>query len=184
MEDYVDNDAFPDSVVDDVDGLIWLGYLEDVVEFCGHEFVIRTLRADEVLLSTLITKEYAETIGQGKAWVAAQIALALVSVDGDEEFCPRATHNKKDYARARFNYVTSNWYEATINHIYQSYATLLDRQALAIEETENLSKESRITFTASPDSLTPKDASQAAREVMEILESEDQEDSTPFKKDF
>lgn len=178
LESEVLNDEFPEEVREDVDGLLWLGYLEDHITFCGHEFVIRTLRAEDQLLSALITKDYADTVGQGKAWVAAQVALALVAVDGDEEFCPQASYDKKDYARARFNYVISKWYEATINHIYKSYLALMERQTFALEEMENLSQESLTTFMASPDSLKQKDASETALEVMEMLEEEDSTSSS------
>jgi hypothetical protein len=98
----LEEDRFPDDVVEDVEGLLWLGYLEDTVEFCGHEFVIRTLRLEEEILAGLVTKEYVETLAQAKAWIAAQVGLALVSVDGDENFCPPAGPGSKDYARARF----------------------------------------------------------------------------------
>ena len=94
-ENEVTRDEFPDEVNEDVDGLIWLGYLEDVVDYCGHEFVIRTLRSEEQLLASLVTKEYTDTLGQAKAWVAAHVGLALVSIDGDEDLCPKASFNKK-----------------------------------------------------------------------------------------
>lgn len=170
-ENSVDRDEFPEEVMEDVEGLLWLGYLEDTVEFCGHEFVIRTLRLEEEMLAGLVTKEYVETLAQAKAWIAAQVGLALVSVDGDENFCPPAGPGTKDYARARFKYVTSNWYEPTINYIYSKYAELVERQVFALQEMENLSQESRITFTASPDSLTNK-ADSTEPEIMELLEDD------------
>jgi hypothetical protein len=166
-------DRFPDEVVDDVDGLLWLGYLEDVVEFCGHEFVIRTLRLEEEMLAALVSKEYIDTLGQAKAWIAAQVALALVSVDGDDSFCPPAGPNKKEFARARFKYVSSSWFEPTVNYIYSKYAELIERQATALEEMENLSQESRTIFTASPDSLTDK-ADSIPPEIMDLLEDEEE----------
>ena len=168
-------DRFPDEIVDDVDGLIWLGYLEDTIDYCGHEFVIRTIRSEEQLLAALVTKEYTETLGQAKAWVAAHVGLALVAIDGDEDFCPQAGFSKKDYARARFKYVTSKWYEPTINRIYEAYADLLARQAEVLEEMENLSQESRISFMASPDSSNLKADSSTAMEIMEMLEEEEEE---------
>jgi len=173
-ENEVIRDEFPDEVNEDVDGLIWLGYLEDVIDYCGHEFVIRTLRSEEQLLASLVTKEYTDTLGQAKAWVAAHVGLALVSIDGDEDFCPKASFNKKDFARARFQYVTGKWFEPTINRIYNAYSDLLERQAIVLEEMENLSQESRISFTASPDSLIPKADSQTVQEIMDLLE-EDQD---------
>jgi len=173
-ENEVARDEFPEEVNEDVDGLIWLGYLEDVIDYCGHEFVIRTLRSEEQLLASLVTKEYTDTLGQAKAWVAAHVGLALVSIDGDEDFCPKASFNKKDFARARFQYVTGKWFEPTINRIYNAYSDLLERQAIVLEEMENLSQESRISFTASPDSLIPKADSQTVQEIMDLLE-EDQD---------
>jgi hypothetical protein len=165
-------DTFPEDVIEEVEGLLWLGYLEETVDFCGHEFVIRTLRLEEEILAGLITKDYIETLAQAKAWVAAQIGLALVSVDGDPDFCPQAGPNKKDYARARFHYVSSNWFEPTINYLYVKYTGLIERQLAAIQEMENLSQGSRITFMASPDSLTDRGDS-IPSEILDMLEEEE-----------
>lgn len=175
-EESNDVDRFPDEINEDVDGLIWLGYLEDTVDYCGHEFVLRTIRSEEQLLAALVTKEYTETLGQAKAWVAAHVGLSLVAIDGDEDFCPQAGFNKKDYAKARFRYVTSKWYEPTINRLYEAYSDLLARQAEVLEEMENLSKEDRITFTASPDSSTLKADSQTVQEIMELMAEDQMED--------
>jgi hypothetical protein len=166
-------DRFPDEVVQDVDGLLWLGFLEETVEFCGHEFVIRTLKLEDEMLAGLATKDYKDSVSQAKAWVAAQVGMALVSVDGDESFCPQAGPNKTDYARARFKYVTSNWYEPTINYIYVKYLELLERQEMVLREMENLSQEGRISYMASPDSSTKKADSMPEAAIMEFLEDED-----------
>jgi hypothetical protein len=164
-----EEDRFPDEVVEDVDGLLWLGYLEDVVDFCGHEFVIRTLRLEEEMLAALVSKEYIETLGQAKAWIAAQVGMALISVDGDENFCPQANPNKKDYARARFQYVSKNWFEPTVNYIYSKYADLIERQVKALEEMENLSQGSQDIFMASPEFSTDR-ADSLPPEIMEFLD--------------
>jgi hypothetical protein len=166
-------DGFPDEVVEDVDGLLWLGHLEDSFEFCGHEFVIRTLKLEDEMVAGLAAKDYKDTISQAKAWVAAQVGMALVSVDGDESFCPQATPNKKDFARARFQYITRNWYEPTINYIYVKLMGLNDRQEDILREMENLSKEGRISFMASPDSLTQKEDSVPEAEIMNYLEEQE-----------
>lgn len=183
MDNYDVADSFPDEVADDVNGLLWLGFLEDVVTFCGHEFVIRTLRLEDEMLAGLAAKEYEGTLSETKALIAAQVALALVSVDGDETFCPAAGPNKKDFARARFNYVISNWYEPTINQIYIAYLELIRRQEEVLREMENLSQGSRISFTASPDSSMQKADSTNEAEIMEFLENEEQEDSTSSNDD-
>jgi hypothetical protein len=125
---------------------------------------------EDQLLASLVTKDYVNTLGQAKAWMSAHIGLALVSVDGDEEFCPRAGYSKKDYARARFQYVTGNWYEPTIVKLYESYMALLDKQAEVLEEMENLYVEDRTIFMASPDSSKPKAASPEALEISELLD--------------
>jgi hypothetical protein len=163
-------DRFPDDVIEDVDGLLWLGYLDSVIEFCGHEFVIRTLRLEEEMLAGLLTKEYSESMAETKAFVTAQVAMALVSVDGDEDFCPPAGPNKKDYARARFNYVASNWYEPTVAFIYTKYAELLDKQASVIKEMDFLSRSDLGSFLASPSSLIAKADSQTTEEILDLLD--------------
>jgi hypothetical protein len=55
-------DRFPDEVANDVDGLMWLGFLEDTIEFCGHEFVIRTLKLEDEMLAGLVTKDYKDSV--------------------------------------------------------------------------------------------------------------------------
>jgi hypothetical protein len=168
-------DRFPDEVVADVDGLLWLGFLEESFDFCGHDFVIRTLRLEEEMLAGLVTQDYKDSVSQAKAWVAAQVGMALVSVDDDEAFCPQSGPSKKDFARARFKYVTSKWYEPTINYIYVKYLELVERQEAVLREMENLSQEDRTTFTASPDSSTQKADSTPEAEIIQYLEDE-QED--------
>jgi hypothetical protein len=175
-------DGFPEEVIEDVDGLLWLGFLEDAVDFCGHNFVIRTLRLEEEMLAGLAVKDYTGSLSETKALIAAQVGMALVSVDGDESFCPQAGPNKKDYARARFQYVISNWYEPTINHIYISYLDLLRRQSKVLEEMENLSQQGLTTFTASADSSNQKADSTPAGEIMDYLEDAP-EDLIPFNVD-
>lgn len=124
---------FDERIKDTVDGLIWLGHLEGSFEFCGHHFLMRTLKADEELAASLVAKEYAETIGQGKAWAWANVALALVAIDGDSEFCPPIGPDKLAYAKARFQYVTSRWYWPTGQYLFKAYEQLYERQRAAIE---------------------------------------------------
>jgi hypothetical protein len=132
-------DMFPDEIQDDVDGLTWLGHLEISVEYCGHTFVLRTLKADEELEAAAITKDYMDTMGQAKAWAWANIALSLVSVDGEKDFCPPAGPNKQAYARSRFNWVTSRWYWHIGNYLFGQYLDLAQRQLRAIDSVRDLS---------------------------------------------
>lgn len=171
--------GFPEAVQNDVEGLLWLGYLEDDFSFCGHHFVIRTLRGDEELLAGLVTREYSETMAQAKAQVWSTIALALVAVDDDEDFCPPATRDKKVYARARFQYATSQWFWPIALFIYNRYSTLLERQAQAIKELEDLFSGSRISSTPLPGSLTDRASSEdeeaeaPQEDIRELLDPEE-----------
>lgn len=138
-EDQEPFDSFPDEVRKDVEGLTWLGYLEDEFEFCGHHFVIRTLRADEELLASVISREYIETLGQAKAWAWANVCLALESVDYDETFCPPTGPDKQKYAKARFQWVTSRWYWPVGEYLFRRYADLVERMNIAVDAMANLS---------------------------------------------
>lgn len=159
QEDVNPFDTFPAEVVQDVEGLIWLGHLEDEFEFCGHEFVLRTLKAEEELQAALLVKEYGDTIGQAKAWAWANIALALTSIDGDQDFCPSLGPDKSGYARARFKWITSRWYWPVGNYIFARYASLVQRQADAVNAVADLSSRNLHTSTPSVDSLIDKGVS-------------------------
>lgn len=175
--------GFPEDVRDDVDGLMWLGHLEHSFDWCGHRFTIRTLKGDEELLAGLVTKDYQEIIGQDKAYTWATVALALVSVDDEEDFCPPIGRDKKAHARARFQYVTSNWYWRTAVEIFTEYANLLQRQNAAVEAMEDFSNGSRDTPPPFADSLTDRASSEVHEVPLEILGLLDEDDSTPSESD-
>lgn len=173
-------DDFPEGVREDVEGLIWLGYLEDEFEFCGHNFAIRTLRGDEELLAALVTKEFNETIGQERSWAWANIALALVAVDGDEEFCPQTGRDKRAYARARFQYATSRWFWPVAKHIYEKYIDLQRRQSEAMARVEDLSRGNLHTFSPSVGSSQSRaDSEKPLEEIKDLLDEPDSTDSNP-----
>jgi hypothetical protein len=176
---------FPSQVREDVEGLMWLGYLEDEFDFCGHHFVIRTLRGDEELLAALVTKEYIETMGQARAWEWAIVAMALISVDWDEAFCPPVGRDPRSYARARFHYCTNKWFYPLANFLYKQYAKLLVRQKDAMEAMEDLSQGSLSMFTPSPGSLTDRADSdpQEAEQQEDIRDFLDPQDSTTSNED-
>lgn len=156
VESQVENpiDNFPEETREAVNGLIWVGHLEKEVHFCQHTFVIRTLKGDEELNAAVVSKEYIETLGQAKAWAWATIGLALVSIDGDTTFCPPIGPDGLQYARARFHYVSKNWYWPTCEHLYGEYADLLNRQVEAIRAVQDLSEGNRATSSPLLDSLT------------------------------
>lgn len=132
-------DLFPKEVNEAIDGLMWLGHLETVVTFCGHEFVLRTLKADEELAAGLLAKEYLDSYGQIKANAWAHIAAALVSVDGEENFSQVIGPGKQEALRSRFGYITQNWYWPTGAKLFGAYTELVLKQTEAIRAIEDLS---------------------------------------------
>jgi hypothetical protein len=144
-------DEFPEEVREDVEGLAWLGYLEDSFDLFGHSFVVRTLKGDEELLAGLLTKDYESTMTQGKAFAWANVALSLVSVDGDEDFCPEIGPDRQANARARFN---------------------------AARAVRDLSTRSQQIFSPSPDSSTDPGDSENP-EILDLLEEDSTESNTP-----
>lgn len=175
---------FPPEVREDVEGLLWLGYLEDEFDFCGHSFVIRTLRGDEELLATLVCKEWVESLGQTRAWVWAQIALALIAVDGDDAFCPPTGPDKRAYARARFQY-TQRWYWPVAEHIFAKYVELQKRQSEAFKRVEDLSQGNLPMFSPSVGSSTEAGDSEEKpmEDIREYLGDPDSTDSNNDSSD-
>lgn len=146
-------DHFPEATREAVDGLLWLGHLQREVSLAGHTFMLRTLKADEELIVALLTKEYMDTMGQTVAWAWAHVALSLVAVDGDQDFCPPIGPDKIANAKARFRYVTQ-WYRPVGEHLYGEYAQLLQSQADAMEAVRDLSQGSPSTSWPWADSLS------------------------------
>lgn len=172
---------FPPEIQENVEGLMFLGELYDNFDFCGHHFVIRTLRGDEELLAALVSKEFVETVGRDRAWIWALVSMCLVSIDGDENFCPPLTGNKRDYARARFQYCTRNWFWPLAVHINQKYAELQQEQEQAMGRVEDLLKGSPHTSTpyAGSSNVQGDSEAQPTEDIREFLETPDQDDSKP-----
>lgn len=146
-------DEFGPEVSESIDGLLHLGEISSEIEFCGHTFGLRTLRADEEIASAKVVESYRETLKEAEAWAAAQVGMALTHLDGNPDFCPAIGPDKVSFARARFQYVTSNWYPPTINYLYGEYVKLLEKQIAAIRAAQDLSPRSQPTFLPSLDSL-------------------------------
>lgn len=154
-------DQFPSEITEAVDGLAWLGHLEDTVSIWGHDFVLRTLKAGEELEASLLAKEYQDTFGQVKATAWAHVAAALVAVDGDENFCPPIGPNVRNNLGAKFRYITENWYWPVGEYLFGKYVDLNQRQLRALDALEDLSSRSRQNSWPTADSLKGQEDSQA-----------------------
>lgn len=182
-------DQFPPHIQDAVDGLAWLGHIESTVRWCGHSFTLQTLKAGEELEAALIAKEYQETFGQVKASAWAHLAMAVVAVDGDKNFCPPIGPDIRTHGRAKFNYMTENWYWPTGEFLFNEYVDLVRRQAEALDALENLSLRSQSRSETSQDFSKEQETSEETStvsnsglssispEVMRALASEEEKNS-------
>jgi hypothetical protein len=146
-------DEFPPEVRQDVQGLLYLGHLTAEIDFCGHYFSLRTLKAGEEMAAAKVVEPYVNTVKAAEAWSTAQVALALTQVDGDEDFCPAAGPDPMAHARARFQYM-GRWFQPTIDYLFGAYADLLDRQVEAVRALQDLSARSLPTSSPSADFLS------------------------------
>lgn len=152
------DDLLPE-VQEAVDGLAWLGHLEESFEFAGHTFTLRTLTGEEELLAAQVAQEYRNSLGEPKAWIWAQVALALQAVDDDPDFCPPLGPDRSAFARARFKWVTSRWHWPVAEELMAHYNQLLARALAAIEAAQDLSSRNLRDFWPSVDSLTEQGTS-------------------------
>lgn len=116
-------------------GLTFLGALTSRFSWVGHDFVIRTLTQDEVLVAPLLMKPWQGTIGEPKAYSTAMAALCIVSVDGQELPIPIADRPGAGgldlaWAQLRFDYVRKNWFQFAVDKVYNEY---LDLEGMVVE---------------------------------------------------
>ena len=108
--------SFPDEWKREFEGLLYLGHLEkEVTSIPFHTFVVRTLTVNEKLEVSLLTKDYVDTIGYGRAYRAAVVAAGLQSVDG-RALVPSTT--QKNILRQKYEYVINGWYDPVIDLLY------------------------------------------------------------------
>lgn len=152
-------DLFPDAMHDPVYGLTYVGHLEKEVEFCGHTFVLKTLRPSEKAAVALAVQPLRGSLAEPEAWANATVAMALVAIDEVSDFCPPVNSNINDFARARYNWATNpekGWYQPTFDFLYEVYLGMELEVTEAIKAAQNLSTRSLPPSPPSADSLTDK----------------------------
>ena len=133
--DVEDLPMFNEKYVEDFNGLMYLGALTKTFEWVGHKFKIRTLTADEYLLVAILTKPYAGTIGEARAFSTAVVSLCVDLVDGQPLPVPIMTHSDENaWAYQRFNYVKARWFNPTIDLVYREFLVLEERANLVLAE--------------------------------------------------
>lgn len=129
---------------EDFDGLMFLGALSTTFGWLGHKFTIRTLTVDEQLLVALLTKAYAESMGQPLAYRTAIAALSVQRIDGKDLPVPLGPEmDSTAYAEARFNYAKSRWFQFTVDAIYNKYLDLDEQTKKVVDALGKASASSR-----------------------------------------
>ena len=131
---------FSDQVRLAVRGLAFIGQLQKEVEYCGHTFTLKTLLPAEKAAVSIVVHPWRGTISEGEVWANAQVALALTSIDGDNEFCEKAGPDINEFAKARLNYATKSWYQPTLSLLYARYLELEQEALDGIRELQDLSE--------------------------------------------
>ena len=126
--------SFPDEYVEDLRGLMFLGALQEEVEYGGHTFLIRTLREGEHLRIGQLTKDYKGTNVEFQARRLYTMAAAIDMVDG----VPIVQQYKSDYdAIYEKAQVIRQWYPVVIADLYARY---IDLENAAVTVAESLKK--------------------------------------------
>jgi hypothetical protein len=132
-EDGTELPGFDERFSEDFQGLAYIGSLTKSFSWLGHEFVIRTLGVDEQLAVAQVAAKYRDG-GEQLAYTTAVVAMAVVSVDGEELPAPIGEDQKlAEWAHRRFSYVKANWFQPTINYVWQEYLQLEDKVAQVVE---------------------------------------------------
>ncbi|WP_428957949.1 hypothetical protein [Streptomyces sp. cg35] len=133
-EDGTELPPFDERHTESFTGLMYIGALTESFPWLGHNFVIRTLGVDEQLAVAQVTKQYEGTGGgEQLAYATAVVAMATVSVDGEELPTPIAEDGKlAEWAHRRFAYVKANWFSYAIHEVFQRYLQLEDKAAQVV----------------------------------------------------
>jgi len=125
-------ETFPDEWKDEFEGLLFVGYLQrEITRIPFHKFVVRTLTINDKLEISLLTKPYLESVGYGRAYKAAVVAAGLVSVDG-RELVP--SNKNINVIKQKYDYVVNNWYDTTVELLYNEIEALENRVIIVLQE--------------------------------------------------
>ncbi|PPS89479.1 hypothetical protein [Streptomyces sp. MH60] len=131
--DGTDLPSFDQGYAEPFKGLTYLGALTKEFSWLGHTFVIRTLGLDDQLAIAQVAAKYKDG-GEQLAYTTAVVAMCVDSVDGESLPSPYGEdQDLAEWAHRRFGYVKANWYQPTINRVWQEYLELEDKVAEVVE---------------------------------------------------
>lgn len=128
-----------DSHSDDFMELSLLGYLTADVDWCGHHFVIRTLKVGEEIIAGKLIKRDEESVAAFKATHTVVVAAALVEVDGVPFLPPLGKDDLEHNIRQRYKYLQDNWFWPTVEFLAAEHNKLVKRQAEVVIELQKKS---------------------------------------------
>lgn len=105
-------------------GLMYLGALKSTFTWLGHEFVIRTLKTDEVIESGMLIQDVIGTQGEPKAYQAAILAACVLTVDSKILPIPLTDATSDTLMQNRYDYIRRHWFPPTLNEVYDRYIRL------------------------------------------------------------
>lgn len=147
---------FDERVSDDIQGLLYVGRLEDEVELYGHTFILHTLSIGDELEVGLLIKKFSGTVTQAKALATATVAAALQSTDGKQMVQPLGPGDM-DHLALKFNTIRK-WYWPLVEALFNSYQQLQLRSLDALEEFQSKSERGLRASSPSVDSLNDNES--------------------------
>lgn len=122
---------FPDEWKKEFEGLAYLGYLTSTVRIPFHTFHLKTLLPTEKIEVGMICRSVEGTLAYAKAFKAAIVAAALISVDGQPLI---ASERTKGFVSQKYEYVINSWYDPIIDLLYNSVNALESRSIVVLQE--------------------------------------------------
>lgn len=132
-----------------LEGLIYLGATSVDFHWCGHHFVIRTLKQGEELMVPLLIQQWRGLLGEEGAMATAMAALCVVTIDGQELPIPLGGDDPMAWATQRFEYAKGNWDSFVVQRVYNELLALEGRVREVIEALEKASAPQVSTPTSS-----------------------------------
>lgn len=153
---------FSPKIQEAVTGLIHLGYLTKTIKFCGHTFILETIRPHMKFALGQAMEPFRNTLLEPQVWSAMHVGLALTSVDGKRDFCPPTGENQVEFALARLQWLTdeTGWWQPTIDFLHAEYVQMEMLVREAVVELNSLAQAGRASslrspgFSAEPESST------------------------------
>lgn len=107
-------------------GLLYLGHLEDSFTYAGHQFRVRNLTAGETIEAGVLIKSALGTRVELKAWSSAVAAAGIISVDGQPLIVPLMA-GAEPSLEEKYRLILK-WYEPIVQRVYDA-VTALEEEA-------------------------------------------------------